>query len=79
MAGELKDALSGLPIKVWAGPEGRAEAAAYEDAEMAVAAISGMAGLDPLLAAIKAGKKIALANKEALVAAGEIVTALAKQ
>ena len=50
-----------------AGPEGIAEAAAYEDAEMAVAAISGMAGLDPLLAAIKAGKKIALANKEALL------------
>ncbi len=79
LAGELKDALSGLPIKVLDGPEGIAEAAAYEDAEMAVAAISGMAGLDPLLAAIKAGKKIALANKEALVAAGEIVTALAKQ
>ena len=46
---------------------------------MVVAAISGMAGLAPLLAAIKAGKKIALANKEALVAAGGIVTALAEQ
>lgn len=74
---ELKAALSGLPVEVLAGAEGVQDAAADNDAQLVLAAISGMACLQPLLAAISAGKKIALANKEALVAAGELVTGLA--
>lgn len=69
----LKRELSGLPITVLAGEEGLAACAAHEQADTVLAAISGMAGLKPLLAAIQSGKRIALANKEALVAGGELV------
>lgn len=79
-AADLAAALADLPISVRSGEEGLQQAAAWEEADMVVAAISGMAGLKPLLAAIEAGKKqIALANKEALVSAGEIVTGLVKE
>lgn len=75
---QLKAELADLPITVLAGDTGLAAAAELKSVDMVVAAISGMAGLAPLLAAIYAGKKkIALANKETLVAAGEIVTRLA--
>lgn len=69
----LKRELSGLPITVLAGEEGLAAAAGLAEADTVLAAISGMAGLKPLLAAIEGGKRIALANKEALVAGGELV------
>lgn len=69
----LKEALAGCPVAVAAGESGLAEAAAHAQADMTLAAISGLAGLKPLLAAIAADKAIALANKESLVAAGSLV------
>ena len=69
----LREALSDLPIRVECGPEGLALAASWPSADTVLAAISGMAGLPPLFAAIAAGKDIALANKEALVAGGALV------
>ena len=70
---ELKAALADLPLTVTAGAAGLCEAATVASADMTLAAISGMAGLPPLLAAIDAGKDIALANKEALIAGGALV------
>jgi len=76
-AADLARALADLPITVSAGAAALCAAAAWDEADMVVDAISGMAGLSPLLAAIEAGnRQIALVNKEALVAAGEIVTHL---
>jgi 1-deoxy-D-xylulose-5-phosphate reductoisomerase len=69
----LKLALTGTGIKVLAGEEGITEIAAGPDSQMVLAAIVGIAGLKPTLAAIKAGKYIALANKETLVTAGSVV------
>lgn len=69
----LKAACADLPLRIGVGPEGVAEAAAYQEVDLALLAISGMAALPALLAAIEAGKDIALANKEALVAAGQLV------
>ena len=77
--GPLRTALSGLAIRVEAGLEGLLSAAAWPSADMVLAAISGMAGLPPLLAAIDSGKEIALANKEALVAGGALVMERAKR
>ena len=74
--GELEQALSGSQCRAAAGPEGLAEAAAGE-AEWVMAAIVGCAGLEPVMAAIAAGKTVALANKEALVTAGGLMTAAA--
>ena len=71
--GELKAELAGLPIEVLAGEEGIAAAASWDGVDIVVAAISGIAGLSPIITAIESGKDIALANKEALVAAGQIV------
>lgn len=62
-----------FPVEVGFGTEGAALAASVSEADMTVAAISGAAGLVPTLAAIKAGKDIALANKETLVCAGPLV------
>ncbi|MEN6413153.1 MAG: 1-deoxy-D-xylulose-5-phosphate reductoisomerase [Veillonellales bacterium] len=64
--------------KILAGEEGLLEAATYHKADTVLTAIVGFAGLKPTMAAIRAGKTIALANKETLVSAGEIVTAAAK-
>jgi len=64
-----------LPVKILSGEEGLIEAAAHGSADMVVSAISGSAGLMPTLAAVKAGKTIALATKEALVMAGNIIMA----
>ncbi|MCL2087561.1 MAG: 1-deoxy-D-xylulose-5-phosphate reductoisomerase [Oscillospiraceae bacterium] len=69
---ELKSDLFGLPVKVLCGSEGLSEIAALK-VDMTVNALVGMAGLNPTLEAINAGNNIALANKETLVAAGEIV------
>ncbi len=70
--GDLKQALSGTGIKAAAGPEAVKEAALRE-ADLLVSAIVGAAGLEPTFAAIEAGRAVALANKETLVAAGAIV------
>lgn len=68
----LKQALAGTNIEVAAGPEAVVEAAAM-DADWTMAAITGAAGLAPTLAAIRLGKSVALANKEALVCAGDVM------
>ncbi len=73
---ELKDALADLPIKVFAGADAVAEVAALPSVDTVVTAMVGYAGLKPTIAAIEAGKKIALANKETLVVAGELITRL---
>lgn len=71
--------LSDLPVKVVAGEEGLCEVAAVAGADTVVTAVVGISGLKPTIAAIKAGKNIALANKETLVTAGHIVTRLAAE
>ncbi len=78
-AKELSAALSDTDIKVVSGEEGLIEAAAMEEADCVVTAVSGSIGLRPTLAAIDAGKRIALANKETLVCAGDIVMARAME
>ena len=74
---ELKEALEDLPIKVWAGSDAIAQVVQSEPIDMVLTAMVGYAGLKPTIAAIKAGKAIALANKETLVVAGELITTLA--
>ncbi len=76
---QLRAALSGLPTQVVAGESGVEQAASCAQADTVLAAISGMAGLRPLLAAIEAEKRICLANKEALVAAGQLVMDLLRK
>ena len=78
-AAELRLRVADTDTKVLSGPEGVTECAACADADMAVTAIVGIAGLDATVAAINAGKDIALANKETLVTAGGIVMPLAKE
>ena len=74
---ELKEALEDLPIKVWAGSEAIAQVVQSEPIDMVLTAMVGYAMLKPTIAAIKVGKASALANKETLVVAGELITALA--
>lgn len=74
---QLKEALKEHPIKVWAGSDAIAQVVESKPIDMVVTAMVGYAGLRPTIAAIKAGKPIALANKETLVVAGELITALA--
>ena len=76
---QVKDALQPHDIKVFAGKKAIAEVVEMESIDLVLAAIVGYAGLESTIAAIKAGKQIALANKETLVVAGELVTALAKE
>ena len=78
-AEELKNALTGENIRVLWGMEGLIAAAEYEKADTVVTAVVGMMGLRPTLAAIQKKKRIALANKETLVCAGELVMAAAAQ
>ncbi len=73
----LQQALSGFRGRVAAGREALLEAATWENCDVVVGAISGLAGLPPVWAALQAGKDVALANKEVLVAAGELVMPLA--
>ena len=70
---ELQAALSDLDIRVSWGEAGLIEAATMENADCVITAVVGMVGLKPTLAAIRAGKRIGLANKETLVCAGELV------
>jgi 1-deoxy-D-xylulose-5-phosphate reductoisomerase len=72
----LKEELCGTNIKIYAGEEALESAIAASDASLVLAAIVGYSGLRSTIAAIKAGKKIALANKETLVVAGEIIKKL---
>jgi 1-deoxy-D-xylulose-5-phosphate reductoisomerase len=74
---QLKDALSDLPIKVWAGSDAIAQVVESQPIDMVLTAMVGYSGLKPTINAIKAGKAIALANKETLVVAGELITGLA--
>ena len=74
---EVKSALSSFDIKVLAGEDALTEVAVYPKGEIVLTALMGSVGLKPTIAAIKAGKNIALANKETLVVAGELVTQLA--
>jgi len=76
---EVKNALSAFDIKVLAGEDALSEAAAYDDSDVVLTALMGSVGLKPTIAAIKAGKNIALANKETLVVAGELITQLATE
>jgi len=76
---QVKQALAHLPIEVLAGHQAIIDTVTHPDIEIVLTAMVGFAGLEPTIAAIKAGKDIALANKETLVVAGEIVTNLAKQ
>ena len=75
----VKQALAHLPIKVLAGHQAIVETVTHPDIDIVLTAMVGFAGLAPTIAAIKAGKDIALANKETLVVAGELITGLAKQ
>lgn len=74
---QVKDALKDLPIKVWAGCDAVAQITESEPIDMVLTAMVGYSGLKPTISAIKAGKAIALSNKETLVVAGELITELA--
>ncbi|MDR6943951.1 1-deoxy-D-xylulose-5-phosphate reductoisomerase [Mucilaginibacter pocheonensis] len=76
---EVKAALAHLPVKVLAGHQAIVDTVTHPDIAIVLTAMVGFAGLEPTVAAIKAGKDIALANKETLVVAGELITGLAKQ
>lgn len=76
---KLKEALSDLQIKVYAGAEAIAQVASMEVVDIVLTAMVGYAGLKPTIAAVKAGKKIALSNKETLVVAGELINELCQQ
>lgn len=76
---QLKEALSDLPIKVYAGADALAQIVESGPIDIVLTAMVGYAGLRPTMNAIKAGKVIALANKETMVVAGELVNALAAQ
>jgi len=75
---EVKEALKNHPIKVFAGVQSIATAVQMDSIDLVVTALVGYAGVRPTIKAIEAGKAIALANKETLVVAGELITRLAK-
>ena len=78
-AEELKERIKDLDVRVSFGMEGLIEAATVPEAEIVVTAVVGMIGIRPTIAAIEAGKDIALANKETLVTAGHIIIPLARE
>lgn len=78
-AAELRVKISDLDVTVLSGMDGLLEIATMEQSEILVTAIVGMIGIRPTIAAIEAGKDIALANKETLVTAGHIIMPLAKE
>jgi 1-deoxy-D-xylulose-5-phosphate reductoisomerase len=75
---EVCDALVGLPIQIHTGTEALCEVVKLESIDTVVTALVGYSGLFPTISAIEAGKNIALANKETLVVAGELITSLAR-
>jgi len=76
---EVKAALENQPIKIFAGEDSLSQVMKMDSIDMVLTAVVGFAGLKPTLSAIEAGKQIALANKETLVVAGEIITKLAQE
>ena len=78
-AGELAVRTADLPVKIVTGMDGLIETAAEPSADLAVTAVVGMVGIRPTMAAIEAGKDIALANKETLVTAGHLIIPLAEE
>ena len=76
-AADLRSRVADLPVKVVTGMDGLLEIAVMPEAQVLVTAIVGMIGIRPTIAAIEAGKDIALANKETLVTAGHIIMPLA--
>ena len=78
-AAELKSRLADMDVRVVSGMDGLLEVAAAPESEILVTAIVGMIGIRPTIEAIRAGKDIALANKETLVTAGHIIMPLAKE
>lgn len=79
-ANDLRVRVADLPVQVYAGMEGLCALASWQDADMILNSVVGMVGLQPTMAAIAAGKDVALANKETLVAGGAFVTqAVAEQ
>jgi len=76
---DLRRALAGTGVRTGAGPEGLVEAATLAEADLVLAAGSGVAGLTPILAALQAGKQLAIANKEPLVAAGHLIMSQARE
>lgn len=79
MAADLKCRVADLPVKVSWGMDGLLELASMPESEILVTAIVGMIGIRPTIAAIEAGKDIALANKETLVTAGHLIMPLARK
>lgn len=79
LAESLSQEIADLPVSVRWGREGLLAAASMPEAELVITAVVGMVGLEPTLAAIHAGKRIGLANKETLVCAGELVMAEAER
>ena len=78
-AAELRVRTADLPVRIVSGMEGLIEAAAEPSADLTVTAVVGMIGIRPTIAAMEAGKDIALANKETLVTAGHIIMPLAQK
>jgi len=76
---QVQDVLDPKGIKVFTGQDGLEQVVAMDNIEIVLAAIVGYAGLRSTISAIKAGKQIALANKETLVVAGDLVTSIAKE
>jgi 1-deoxy-D-xylulose-5-phosphate reductoisomerase len=76
---QVKDALWSADVKVFVGKDALAQVVEAESIDIVLTALVGFAGLEPTIRAIKAGKHIALANKETLVVAGDLVTSLAKE
>lgn len=76
---QVRDALKGYRIRVLSGREGLKEAVKLPGTEVVLSALVGYAGLEPTIGAIESGKNIALANKETMVIAGELVTRLARR
>ncbi|MCQ2239023.1 MAG: 1-deoxy-D-xylulose-5-phosphate reductoisomerase [Bacteroidaceae bacterium] len=76
---QLKEALADLPIKVYAGADALCQVVEAGPIDIVLTAMVGFAGLPPTISAIRAGKAIALANKETLVVAGELINALAQE
>ena len=75
----VREALASLPIQVYAGSEALCQVVAMEPVDMVLTALVGFSGLQPTISAIKACKPIALANKETLVVAGELITSLCQE
>ncbi len=78
IAQTLRERLKSRKVRIVFGPEGAEEVARLEDSDLVVSAITGIEGLRPTLAAVEAGRRVALANKESLVVAGRILRARAK-